>query len=285
MELLCSDLHSCTYQPITRKHQPQPGSLSHLHPRFRRKDVELDIVLVPSFDVHIGNTVSTVTYSASGVPYPALHILVQSFLDTYDVVSLCDIIDGTDISEEWGNKSLDLSGTNDVQWAGYMNERYFASIARRGGNDVTIISNSECRKTGHVGDLCTTEKGKIGMDAFQWYVRYSVSIEGMEIPGLGTKSGLRCLFRSFIRTRGTCDEIMLPGCPPSVKGYFDTDPPSQDHLALKISYDLDIKRVGRYCGAENVLGIDSLPRACHREHIRNSSAVHLIAILAIIRCA
>ncbi|KAH8723981.1 hypothetical protein GQ44DRAFT_295118 [Phaeosphaeriaceae sp. PMI808] len=130
IELLCSDLLSCTYQPIPHRPLPQPGSLLHLHPRFRRKDVKLDIVLVPSLDVHIGNTVPTLAYSASGVPYPALHVLVQSFLDTNDVVSLCDIIDGTDVSEEWGHKSLDLSGTNDVQWAEHMNKRYFASVAK-----------------------------------------------------------------------------------------------------------------------------------------------------------
>ncbi|KAF9730025.1 hypothetical protein PMIN01_11958 [Paraphaeosphaeria minitans] len=130
IELLCSNLLSCTYEPVRHGLLPQPSTLSHLHPRFRTKDAELDIVLVPSFDVHIESTVPTLVYSASGVPYPALHIIVQSFLDTYDVVSLCDIIDGTDISEAWGHKFLDLSGTNDVQWAEQMNKRYFASIAR-----------------------------------------------------------------------------------------------------------------------------------------------------------
>jgi hypothetical protein len=34
-----------------------------------------------------------------------------------DLVSLCDIIDGADLSYMWGKEHLDLNGTTDVEWA------------------------------------------------------------------------------------------------------------------------------------------------------------------------
>jgi hypothetical protein len=43
--------------------------------------------------------------------------LVQSYLDIYDMVSLCDIVDGANLSYAWGEACLDLSGTTDVEWA------------------------------------------------------------------------------------------------------------------------------------------------------------------------
>jgi hypothetical protein len=35
----------------------------------------------------------------------------------YDLVSLCDIVDGTNLSYRWGQIHLDLDGTTDVEWA------------------------------------------------------------------------------------------------------------------------------------------------------------------------
>jgi hypothetical protein len=41
---------------------------------------------------------------------------MQSYLDMNDDVSLCDCIDGSNVSEEWGHRHLDLDGTNDLEW-------------------------------------------------------------------------------------------------------------------------------------------------------------------------
>lgn len=51
--------------------------------------------------------------SRNGVPYAPLKELVQSSLDIYDMVSLCDIVDGANLSYAWGEACLDLSGTTD----------------------------------------------------------------------------------------------------------------------------------------------------------------------------
>lgn len=60
---------------------------------------------------------SAVCRSLNGVPYALMESLVQSYLDTYDLVSLCDIVDGANLSLEWGEIHLDLNGTTDVEWA------------------------------------------------------------------------------------------------------------------------------------------------------------------------
>lgn len=61
--------------------------------------------------------------SPRGLPYPKLDVFIQSCLDTYDMLQLCDVIDGTNVSEEWGENNLDLEGTNDVEWAKEKNKR------------------------------------------------------------------------------------------------------------------------------------------------------------------
>ena len=84
-------------------------------------------MLVPSEDAHIQCDRSTIWRSQNGLPYPALPVFVQSLVDTNDEVALCDVIDGANLTEEWGNINLDLDGTNDSIWAKRMNERVYSS--------------------------------------------------------------------------------------------------------------------------------------------------------------
>ncbi|KAH6715940.1 hypothetical protein BKA61DRAFT_720093 [Leptodontidium sp. MPI-SDFR-AT-0119] len=55
------------------------------------------------------------------LPYPKLNVLIQSFLETNEHVSLADVIDGSDVSEVWGVKNLDLEGEVDLEWAEWKN--------------------------------------------------------------------------------------------------------------------------------------------------------------------
>lgn len=41
---------------------------------------------------------------------------MQSLLDTKSGVDLEDLIDGMDLSEEWGEQNLDLEGHTDTEW-------------------------------------------------------------------------------------------------------------------------------------------------------------------------
>lgn len=113
----------------------QVASLAHLYHRFCVRGTDIHAVLVPSFDAHIEYDSIRIRSSNTGLPYPTLPILVQSFIDTHNDVALCDIIDGTNVSEEWGNDNLELDGTNDIEWADAMNERLY----KASGDDVTAL--------------------------------------------------------------------------------------------------------------------------------------------------
>ncbi|WEW56323.1 hypothetical protein PRK78_001766 [Emydomyces testavorans] len=52
-----------------------------------------------------------------GLPYPKLQVYVQSLIDSRNLVDLEDLVDGMDLSEEWGEQSLDLNGSTDAEWA------------------------------------------------------------------------------------------------------------------------------------------------------------------------
>ena len=60
--------------------------------------------------------------SKKGLPYPKLDVYIQSLIDTHDIVALCDIVDGTNVTEDWGDTNLDLSGTIDADWIKWKND-------------------------------------------------------------------------------------------------------------------------------------------------------------------
>ena len=113
---------------MSEKPLVQPGSLAHTYSRFSGDGQRYQFVLVPSEDAHLHCDSSTIWRSHNGLPYPALPVLAQCFVDTNDLVALCDLIDGANLTEEWGNRHLELDGTTDVAWAKRMNERLYQSL-------------------------------------------------------------------------------------------------------------------------------------------------------------
>lgn len=63
-----------------------------------------------------------------GLPYPTLAIFAQSLLDTNDITALTDLIDGMDLTEDWGSKHLRLDAENDIAWTHRKNEKIRASV-------------------------------------------------------------------------------------------------------------------------------------------------------------
>ncbi|KAI1996044.1 hypothetical protein LOZ53_001280 [Ophidiomyces ophidiicola] len=122
-EILQSEPYSAKYRLVKRWPDYEPLSLIHTYHRFKTKGIFHYFFLVPSIDVHIDCVPSNFTRSLRGLPYPKLDVCIQSYVDTNDMVALCDIIDGTNVSEEWGDSNLDLEGTTDVQWAKAKNKR------------------------------------------------------------------------------------------------------------------------------------------------------------------
>jgi hypothetical protein len=110
----------------------QPHSLLHTFPFFKRRGFVLWIQFVPATDCHFECVPSNFERSHTGLPYPRLGKFAQSLLDTNSLVALTDLVDGMDLSEEWGEKHLDLDGTNDTAWARQKNEAIKTSAPSSG---------------------------------------------------------------------------------------------------------------------------------------------------------
>ncbi|KAF1813840.1 hypothetical protein P152DRAFT_433382 [Eremomyces bilateralis CBS 781.70] len=122
IELLKSPKYASDYLTLPAPPFQQRFSLPHTYQRFRGSSSNYDFTLVPSDHSHFSCHKSTICRSVHGLPYPKLPVLIQSFLDTNNRVALCDVVDGTNVSEDWGLQHLDLSGTNDVEWALRLNK-------------------------------------------------------------------------------------------------------------------------------------------------------------------
>ena len=88
---------------------------------------------------------------------PQAHHFIQSLVDTNDRVALCDVIDGTDVQESWGEHNLNLTGTNDILWATRKNElissfdRYALGVATSVSKRKDIWTTAVNGKAGRLG--------------------------------------------------------------------------------------------------------------------------------------
>ncbi|KAI0205495.1 hypothetical protein F4808DRAFT_472195 [Astrocystis sublimbata] len=121
-ELVQSEPHSSEYCMVEPWSHPS-SSLLHTYNRFKGRGTDFHFILVPANDVHIVCEPSNLTRSLRGLPYPRLDVYIQSCLDTGDRLQLCDVIDGTDLPEQWGEDNLDLEGFNDMEWSKGINKR------------------------------------------------------------------------------------------------------------------------------------------------------------------
>lgn len=125
--ILKSEERSNDYFPVASRPIPNPGSLRHTYHRFRVRNFSLHFNVVPVDDMHLELAPDKIERSRLGLPYPKLPVLIQSFLDIKDMVSLADVVDGSDVTYEWGEEHLDLEGETDVEWAAWKNKRIVAS--------------------------------------------------------------------------------------------------------------------------------------------------------------
>lgn len=76
----------------------------HTYTWFQGNVVDYKFCLVPSTHARISVEQTQVCRSRNGIPYAPLKELVQSSLDVYDMVSLCDIVDGANLNYAWGGR-------------------------------------------------------------------------------------------------------------------------------------------------------------------------------------
>ncbi|PQK17432.1 hypothetical protein BB8028_0007g06270 [Beauveria bassiana] len=93
-----------------------PGSRIDTYSVFGTRKSHHEFLIMPDYDVHLDCRSLDIVHSLRGVPYPSLKAFAQSCLDRRNQLELCDLIDGSNVSEEWGEENLDLNGVHDVDW-------------------------------------------------------------------------------------------------------------------------------------------------------------------------
>ncbi|KAI9752083.1 MAG: hypothetical protein M4579_005768 [Chaenotheca gracillima] len=93
------------------------NSLNHTYPRFKGIGIRFFFLVVPSQEPNITCSPANIERSKSGVPFVNLPTYAQSLIDTQNTVDLEDLVDGMDLSLEWGEENLDLEGSTDTSWA------------------------------------------------------------------------------------------------------------------------------------------------------------------------
>ncbi|KAJ5233019.1 hypothetical protein N7468_005975 [Penicillium chermesinum] len=141
---------------------PQPFSLSHTYHRFKGNGVHFYFLLVPAYHVHIPYGPFSIQRSLNGIPYPTLPVLLQSFLDMNDDVSLCDCVDGSNVSEEWGTRNLQLDGTNDLKWTQTMNVAAAEAARGRGWMFVHYYPTSTISRQEKWESRVRSKKARLG---------------------------------------------------------------------------------------------------------------------------
>ncbi|KAI0888618.1 uncharacterized protein GGS22DRAFT_61133 [Annulohypoxylon maeteangense] len=117
-----------TYEPWV-KIQPQVGSLKHTYPQFRLKGVNFSFFIIPAFEYFIRCEPSNFEKSEREIPFPKLECFAQSLLDTQRYLDLTNLIDGMDLSEEWGEEHLNLDKPGEIEYAKEKNEKIVASLS------------------------------------------------------------------------------------------------------------------------------------------------------------
>ncbi|GAT24835.1 similar to An12g05550 [Aspergillus luchuensis] len=123
VETLYRASNSHILQPCGPSPLRSPNLLNHKYPRFKAIGWASFWLLVPGNYCHLTVKPENIEWSLGnlltaqgGLPYPKLSVYVQSAIDSKSLLDLEELIDGMDLSEEWGHKTLDLEGQTDTQW-------------------------------------------------------------------------------------------------------------------------------------------------------------------------
>ena len=93
------------------------AGLEDYYPRFKFVGLRLFFILMSDHACHLDCRSANIEHSTSrGIPFPTLPVYAQSLLDSLNIVDLEDLIDGMNLTPEWGEEHLDLEGTPDTQW-------------------------------------------------------------------------------------------------------------------------------------------------------------------------
>ena len=121
---------SQTFEPAEQI-LPLVCSLLHAYPHLKMKGVRFSLFVAPSSEYFVsGFGPDKFERSRFQVPYPKLEYFVQGMMDTQNWVGVQELVDGMDLTEEWGEGWLDLDKPGEVEYAKSKNERILGSMSK-----------------------------------------------------------------------------------------------------------------------------------------------------------
>ncbi|KAK8004100.1 hypothetical protein PG989_003819 [Apiospora arundinis] len=162
-DLFKSEPLSKSYEPWP-VNSPIPMDLLHIFPRFHLKGVHFLFFIVPTSDWLLGCDEAKCEMSFMGLPYPKLEYFAQSLLDTQRLGDLEDLVDGMNLSEEWGEEHLDLDRTSDVGHARWKNEQIRASIPETPYSELMEMDEYPKPLRPIWQDIVRKKKSRIGLE-------------------------------------------------------------------------------------------------------------------------
>ncbi|KAL4946707.1 hypothetical protein BDV06DRAFT_231786 [Aspergillus oleicola] len=104
-----------------------PTLLNHKYPRFKARGKISFWQLVPESYSHFDCRPENIEWSLGGIPYPKLKLYLE------------DLIDGMDLSEDWGKGNLNLDGTTDTKWLENYYQAFCGDFRERGKNEMLVF--------------------------------------------------------------------------------------------------------------------------------------------------
>jgi hypothetical protein len=127
LQILKADPYNHIYEQNPSA-SPYLRSLRDTFPSFKLKGPALWINIISSQDCHLVCEDDNFEWSHLLIPYPRKRVFAQSLLEMNDQVALTDLVDGMNLTGEWGEGHFDLKGTNDVEWAEEKNTKTRAEV-------------------------------------------------------------------------------------------------------------------------------------------------------------
>lgn len=162
----------------------QLWSLLHTFPHFKLKGKSLWFLIIPLEDCHLNCNPSNAEPSRTGLPHPTLEVFAQSLLDTNDLVPLADLVDGMDLTEEWGLQHLDLNGENDVTWAEQKNKKIRSSVPMTEDSCLLELSATPMSLRETLQNIVKGKDCRVGMECPKEVFATRFRIRGDEDPRL-----------------------------------------------------------------------------------------------------
>lgn len=120
---------------------PQFSSLIHTYPRYRSTQEDrktLGFYIMPSSEDFLRDLDdNAIERSANNIPYPKLEVFAQNLLSIQKWDHLTALVDGMDLSLEWGQQNLRLGtlSEEEVEYTRAKMEKYAESMVRLGRSD------------------------------------------------------------------------------------------------------------------------------------------------------